>query len=318
MLTEQERSHLRRVITCQSNKGGVGKTSISTNEAGVLAEAGYKVLLIDLDPQGDVADDLGYRGTEADDGGAALFNAIAMDQPLVPVKNVRPNLDVVPAGRRTAMLIDHIHGETLRGQDVSETLARRLLDIADQYDVILMDTPPGEGTIQTLALVAARWILIPTQPDDSSLRGISSLADRVVAVRPKNPDLAVLGVVLFPVAKSGTRILADTRTMLESIMGGVAPVFAATIRQAQASGVNARRRGQLAIELARDAEEQEPWYKVLRAAKDAPAEAATAKRGVRIADSANSLAGDYLRLTEEILTTLAAHEQAQAATEAGA
>ncbi len=295
---------LRRVITVQSNKGGVGKTSVTSNQAAVLAEAGYRTLVVDLDPQGDIADDLGYREVEGvDDQGAALFTAIAMGQPLVPMKNIRKNLDVVPAGRHTEMLIDHIQGQNSRGIDVSEALADKLADIADHYDVIFIDTPPGDGAIQTLALFAARWILIPTQPDDSSLRGLSRLADRVVEVRPKNPDLAVLGVVLFPVVKSGTRIIAETRALLADIMGGAAPVFSASIRFAQASGVNARRRGQVAIELARDAENQEPWFKALRESKlDRPPQA-------RIADSAGSLAGDYLLLTEEILTTLAQHER---------
>lgn len=98
MLSADKRSRLRRVIAVMNRKGGVGKTSITSNLAGVLAQAGYKVLAIDLDQQGNLGDDLGYRHTDYNDHGAALFFALNSGNPLAPAKGIRENLDVVPAG----------------------------------------------------------------------------------------------------------------------------------------------------------------------------------------------------------------------------
>lgn len=310
MLTAAERDKLRRVIAVANRKGGVGKTSVTTNVAGVCADAGYKVLVLDLDQQGNAGDDLGTRGTEFDDGGASLFSALVMDQPLEPKRSIRPNLDFIPAGSHTSALTDSLTGKTGRGEDPSYLLAKRLAAIADQYDVILIDCPPGEAVLQTLALVAARWVLVPTQPDDGSLQGLAQLAERVVMTQQKNETLAPLGVVLFPVVKSGTKMQAEVREKLSRIMGDAAPVFTSTIRFAQAAGVDARSRGQLAIELARDAQGQDrfAWTKVLKAKQsgDEVDEVAAPKR---LAESAGTLAGDYLELTAEILQTLAEQEQ---------
>jgi chromosome partitioning protein len=298
-----------------NRKGGVGKTSITANLAGVLASAGYRVLAVDLDAQGNLGDDLGYRGTDLNDEGAALFDALAFGKALKPAKSIRNNLDVLPAGQRTSMLGDHLMGQTLRGEDPADSLALRLSEIADNYDVIVLDCPPGDATLQTQALIAARWILIPTQPDDGSLKGLEQLADRVVATFPRNPTLRPLGVVLFPMLTSAKRVQAEVRAKLAGIMGDIAPVFTSTIRFAQAAGVDARSRGQLAIELAQDAEGQDrfAWKKVLkRSGETDDLNVGEAPR--RLADSAGSLAGDYLQLTEEVLRTLANQERLAAET----
>lgn len=303
-----------------NRKGGVGKTSITANVAGVLAQAGYRVLAIDLDAQGNLGDDLGYRDTEADDKGEGLLQALSFAKPLKPSKSIRENLDVVPAGEQTSMLGDNLMGKALRGDGaVTDALALRLSEIADNYDVIVLDCPPGDATLQTQALVAARWILIPTQPDDGSLKGLEQLADRVTTTLTHNPTLRPLGVVLFPMVTSAKRVQADVRTKLTEIMGDIAPVFTSTIRFAQAAGVDARSRGQLAIELARDAEGQDrfAWTKALKSKGDA-GEATAGEAPRRLADSAGSLAGDYLLLTEEILRTLAEQEKLAETTGASA
>jgi len=297
-----------------NRKGGVGKTSITANVAGVLAGAGYRVLAIDLDAQGNLGDDLGYRATDLNDEGAALFEAVAMGKALVPTKGIRENLDVIPAGERTSVLADHLMVQSLRRPDQNENLALRLSEIADNYDLILLDCPPGDAALQTQALIAARWILTPTQPDAGSLKGLEQLTDRVVATLPANPTLSFMGVVLFPMLTSAKRVQADVRATLETMMGKIAPTFTSTIRFAQAAGVDARSRGQLVIELARDAEGQDrfAWTKALRKQGDDGDEPGAPTR--RLADSVGSLASDYLKLTEEILLTLA--EQERRSTEA--
>jgi cellulose biosynthesis protein BcsQ len=308
MLKPQSRTKLRRVIAVMNRKGGVGKTSITSNLAGVLAEAGYRVLAVDLDQQGNLGDDLGYRSTDYNDEGKALLEALANNAPLVPVKGVRPNLDVLPSGTSTTRLADVIMGEQMRGNDPSFLLAEKLAEVAEKYDVVLLDCPPGDAALQTQALVAARWILIPTQPDMGSLQGLAQLAERVVTIQPKNPGVQPLGVVLFPMVSSATKVQQQVREQLALIMGDAAPVFTSTIRFAQAAGVDARARGQLAIELAKDAAGQDrfAWAKILKGELAAGGEGTPTTRPV--AESAGSLAGDYMALTGEILKELAKNE----------
>lgn len=308
MLKPQSRTKLRRVIAVMNRKGGVGKTSITSNLAGVLAEAGYRVLAVDLDQQGNLGDDLGYRNTEYNDEGKALLEALGNGQPLVPIKGVRPNLDVLPSGTSTTRLADTIMGEQMRGNDPSFLLAEKLAEVAEKYDVVLLDCPPGDAALQTQALVAARWILIPTQPDMGSLQGLAQLAERVVTIQPKNPGVQPLGVVLFPMVSSATKVQQQVREQLALIMGDAAPVFTSTIRFAQAAGVDARARGQLAIELAKDAAGQDKfaWAKILKGEVAPGGEGTQTMRPV--AESAGSLAGDYMALTGEILKELAKNE----------
>jgi cellulose biosynthesis protein BcsQ len=317
MLTPATRKKLRRVIAVMNSKGGVGKTSVTTNLGGVLAEAGYHTLLIDLDPQGNTNRDLGYRDTDFNDQGEGLYDAVVKGIAIQPVKGVRNNLDVVPAGRFTSMISTHLATQMMQGTDVNSTLAQKLAEIAEQYDIVLIDCPPGEPGLQTQALVAARWILIPTEPDDASLDGLSGLADRVVGVHHLNPEVAPLGVVLFGIPTSGTRIQADAREKLASIMGGICPVFKSMIRHAKAAAVDARNRGQLTIELANDAEGQDrfAWKRALKNRYDSDSKGEETDEPTRlVAASAGSLAGDYLQLTAEVLETLSANEKKAAET----
>lgn len=301
MLNDTTRRRLRRVIALINRKGGVGKTSVTANTAGCFAAKGYRVLLVDLDSQGNLGEDLGYRNTESNDQGMGLFNAIAFDKPLEPIKDVRPRLDVVPAGDVTEMLATYLAGEAMKGRDISDVLAQKLATVADKYDIIMLDCPPGTDALQTQALTAARWLLVPTQPDDGALQGLAKVAKRVAETRHLNPDLAILGVVLFPVDGRARRMIADVRSKLSIIMGDTAPVFTSTIRFSQAGGVQARAKGKLAIELAKDLDDEDPF--AFRKATDAES---TTERTVA---SAGSLARDYVQLSMEILQTLTVQEQ---------
>ncbi len=313
MLTDAQRLSTRRVIAVMNNKGGVGKTSVTANVAGVLAVSGKRVLVIDLDPQGNLGRDLGYRYEEGlDDEGKSLFDTLSAGVPLAPVRGIRDysdegrgRLDVIPGGRWTAMLADVLSGMAQRGADPSERLAEALAEIAGEYDLVLLDTPPGEANVQRQALIAARRILIPTIVDDGSLDGLGGLAARVVDVRSINPTLSVLGVVLFSLNSSAKRIEEQTRAELTVMLGDIAPVFAATIRQAQAAAVDARRRGQLVFEVAKDFNETRfNWTKELDDAEKGKGEPAA-----RIAASSTGLAADYVNLTKQLLVHLVEQEQ---------
>jgi len=93
-----DRSALRRTIAVLNGKGGVGKTSLTANLSGLFADAGYRVLAIDLDPQGNLGNDLGYLGAGLGDGGAGLVVAGSTGVAPIILRDVRPRLDVVVGG----------------------------------------------------------------------------------------------------------------------------------------------------------------------------------------------------------------------------
>ncbi len=85
---------LQRSIAVSNGKGGVGKTSVASHLAGIAAAAGWKVLAVDLDPQGNLGQDLGYYQADRGDSGRSLSDAVIDGTELVPLRDVRPNLDV--------------------------------------------------------------------------------------------------------------------------------------------------------------------------------------------------------------------------------
>lgn len=294
-----------RTIAVINGKGGVGKTSLVANLGGLLAEAGHRVLLVDLDPQGNLGEDLGYTAAERGDDGLGLFQAVSTGAPLRPLEGIRERLDVVPGGEALHELAGALYARRQRQPEAAATaLATSLGAVADNYDLILLDCPPGQDVLQEAALTAAGWALIPTKTDVSSRKGLREVAARFAAARKLNPDLAVLGVVLFGVNRSAKRIEAEARAAIEAELGGTAPVFAATIRHVEASAFDVRERGQLVHELEAAVLAAPKWYERRRAQGGETA---------GLAGSAGALAGDYQALAEEIFVHLAATRTAAAA-----
>lgn len=293
---------LSRVIAVMNGKGGVGKTSISGNVAALAADAGYRVLCVDLDPQGNLAEELGYIGTDSDDGGEALAAAMQFGRTASPVP-ARPGLDVLPGGEFLEDL-ENVLGtrsdRSGRRADAHSALARSLSPIADGYDLIILDCPPGSPALQTAALGAARWLLIPTRSDDSSRKGLVKVARRYVDARERGADVELLGVCLFGVTSSAKKVKADARADLERDLGEAAPVLNTVVRYAEAAAVEARRRGIPVHELEAAGVDGPKWYERLR---DRSLGATAAVPG-----SAASLAADYAELAQEILLALQARE----------
>lgn len=300
LITSELRLLLRRVIVVANGKGGVGKTSLATNTAGILAEAGYKVLFVDMDPQGNAGINLGYDAAGLGDEGRALYEAVTFDQAPVPVKNVRPNLDVLPAGDEyTELLADVILSDMRRGGTKQGAVGRALAKIAHLYDVIVIDTPPLYPALLDEALLASRWVLVPTTGEEKNLRGLAKLARRISNIRDHNDSLALLGVVLHGVTKGATKMEAEARKDLKEMLGDAAPIFESTIRYVSAADADGSRRGQLAHELANDAQTAEPFWKRLRGEASGPV----------IASSASNLAEDYMSLAREVVQELETQEE---------
>lgn len=289
-----------RTLVFAQGKGGVGKTTLAANTAALAAAAGHHVLLIDLDQQGNIARDLGFP---PDPGDGLLHALIAPGAPLPIHQDVRPKLDVVPGGPAVGDAAVIFTARQQRGGDsLEEALAGKLAGVADEYDLIVVDTPPGDRVIVEAALAVATSVVIPTRMDEASIDGVTRIAERFIAVRDRNPDLRLAGVVLFAIASRTTRLERDVRAALEKTLGGAAPVFTTRIRHLDSAAADARRRGLLVHEL-------EQASATDRTERLAALRKGTSPTGTLYARDTSGLAGDYEQLTAEILARVAELEQ---------
>ncbi len=307
---------MRRVVAISNGKGGVGKTSLTAGLAGLVAASGYRVLTVDMDPQANLRRDLGYP--QADDG-LGLTSAIRDGVILEPLRDVRPGLDCVPGGATLSDLPATFIARSTRGTAISglSGVLSKIRPAGEQhadYDLVLIDTPPGEPILQDLVLTAADYLVIPTRSDDGSIDGLVSVAQRFVRARAANPDLTLLGVVLFGVGARSTRLRTAVRTALEETLDGAAPVFEANIRYLESASIDIRRHGLLPHEL----EASQGTEKSERLARLHNREGGGGE-GLLSRD-ASGLAGDYNQLARELLEMIAEHESRRlaATTKAGA
>lgn len=296
-----------RTIAMANGKGGVGKTASLTALAGMAAATGLNVLIVDLDQQGDVSDDLGLQ--QATDEGAALREALLSGAPVQPQPTGRENLHVVFGGVALGNLDRLFTDDTDPWQ---YRLGAALGSLEADYDLILIDCPPGSYVGLTMACVAARYVIIPTRPDSSSIKALRHVAHSFIEVRPMNPDLTLLGVLLFGIETTSTRIRRETRAQVTADLGGSAPVFDTVIRYAVSPARQGRERGRLPHELEEDWEHQEqhsPFWERLRN-KLSGSGGADATEEMRLPPSASGLASDYAALTQEIFSAIEAEEAA--------
>ena len=289
---------INRTVTIAQGKGGVGKTSLTSNIGGLAAAAGYRTLIVDLDQQGNIARDLGFLP----DSGDNLLSSLATASPLPLRQEVRERLDVVPGGPAIGDVAALFGSRAQRGgADLGTVLETKLAAIAENYDLILLDTPPGDRIIVNSALSVSRDVVIPTRMDEASIDGVSRIAERFIDVRDRNPDLRLAGVVLFAITSRTTRLERDVRDALSEILGDAAPVFNTRIRHLDSAAADARRRGLLVHELEHAALGD-------RAARiDALRHGKKPVNGLYARD-ASGLAADYSDLTRELLTRIGALE----------
>ena len=181
-----------RIISVANQKGGVGKTTTTVNLGASLAYLGKKVLLVDIDAQGNATRGVGIRKPDVnEDIYDILVNEVDIKETILPTS--RENLFIVPATLQLAGA--EIELTSMMARESRLKLA--LDEIKDDYDYILIDCPPSLGHLTINAFTASDSILIPVQCEYYALEGLSQLLNTVRLVQKHfNPDLAIEGVLL--------------------------------------------------------------------------------------------------------------------------
>ncbi len=182
---------MTRAIVVANQKGGVGKTTTVVNLGAALAEKNYRILMIDMDPQGGLSASFGFNPYDVPRSAYSLlmYPHISMARVLRPLSG---QMALVPASIDLATAEVQLAGYPDRVLRLRHALARSRIP----FDFILIDTPPSLGILTANCLAAATEVLIPVQCEYLAMRGVRALLDTIRRTKQSfNPDLKILGVV---------------------------------------------------------------------------------------------------------------------------
>ncbi len=183
---------MAKIISVTNQKGGVGKTTSCVNLASYVADAGKKVLLIDMDPQGNACSSV---GVEVEKGQNSVYQVLLEEISIKDAiyESVQKRLDVIPSTVDLAGAeVDLVYSDNRE-----KILKEALKQIQDNYDYIFIDCPPSLGLLTVNALTATNTIIIPIQCEYFALVGLGQLMNTVRLIKKHlNPDIEIEGVLL--------------------------------------------------------------------------------------------------------------------------
>lgn len=192
---------MARILAVTNQKGGVGKTTSAVNLASSLAHLGKRVLLIDMDPQGNATTG---SGVEKQRLTHTVYHLLLREAPFsaVKVRSAAGDYDLLPANRDMA----GAEVELVQAEEREFRLRQSLAEIGTEYDFVLIDCPPALNLLTVNALSAAHAVIIPMQCEYFAIEGLADLVNTVKKIKARlNPGLAIEGVV---------RVMYDNRNTL--------------------------------------------------------------------------------------------------------
>ena len=182
-----------RIIAVANQKGGVGKTTTSINLSACLAEKGKKVLLVDMDSQGNTTSGLGLEKNDLEKTiYEVLRNEISVEEAIVKIDDCFENLFLIPSNRNLA----GAEIELITSENMQYILKEKLSPIRDEYDFIILDCPPALGMLTVNAMTASDSVLVPIQCEFYALDGLTQLIYTINLIQENlNPSLIIEGVV---------------------------------------------------------------------------------------------------------------------------
>lgn len=306
---------MSRVILVANRKGGVGKTSLTRNLAYCAAQGGLRVAVIDGDQQGNLTED--EYGVFDGDAGRALATVMMFGtDTALPTVRTCDGVDLVQGG---PCLTQAISAMTSLTHDLARNTIAALerLQQDNNYDLLFIDSGPGDTVLLDAFLQASRRLIIPTKSDDASATGVSQLAQRYKIARKQGAQVQVLGSALMFADRQATKRNRYIAENLSGLLGDHAQPFETAIRHAEAVAIDARRHGLSADGVAQVAQHmKKKQLAALSAAKKQGAGSGTLEHDgapwhTRPTTSVG-VADDYKTLTQEMLARLS-HAERQAA-----
>lgn len=205
-----------KIISIVNQKGGVGKTTTAVNLATILAIMNNKVLLVDIDSQGNSSSGLGVRQEDRKITSFQVLSGMNSASDAI-LKTEIPDLSIIPANTNLA----GIEIELVKTKNNEKILSNALARIVDQFDYIIIDCPPSLNLLTLNALVCCREVIIPMLCDFYSLEGLSHLLKTIEIIEKRlNPEIKIAGI-LFTMYDSRNRLTEQVEKDVRSCLGNL-------------------------------------------------------------------------------------------------
>ncbi|HXX82273.1 MAG TPA: ParA family protein [Thermodesulfovibrionales bacterium] len=216
-----------QIVSIANHKGGVGKTTSATNIAACWGEAGKRILLVDMDPQGSASMSFGIT-----DNGDDLLHALQRSTGLPVASTQIKDVDMVPSGPNLALA-----RQLFTGSLGKELLLRCIRQTQGDWDRILIDCPPSLGVLTATSLWASKHAVIPVETNYLALRGLNQMVEMVASIRKDHPGIEITAIIPCR-AHPRRRIHQEILERLEELFPGrVAPAVRENVALAEAPGL---------------------------------------------------------------------------------